>query len=173
MNPLRLLVLLVTLPLLLGGCGEKTTITTEPELEFRDGSVFFKGSGIAYLKDSDTPYTGTQINYVNGKKHNEQNYKNGMKNGLHVMWYKNGQKEDEVTYKNGKRDGLWTQRYKNGQKQVEQIWKDGTKEGLAVYWHGNGQKKVEVIWKDGKPVEGSEKFWNRKGEPVNSRAKAQ
>ena len=102
MNPLRLLVLLVSLPLLLGGCGEKEVSTnetkpkpegvTKEELELR-GSIW-------YLKGSDTPYTG-------------------------------------------KAYGL----------------------------HENGQKEREWIWKDGNIVEGSDKFWNVKGEPVDSGGK--
>ena len=39
-------------------------------------------------------------------------------------------------------------------------------------WHKNGQKQSELNYKNGKPVEGSEKFWNSKGEPVNSEEEA-
>ena len=35
-------------------------------------------------------------------------------------------------------------------------------------WHSNGQKEGEVNFKDGKVIEGSKKFWNSKGEPVDS-----
>ena len=70
MNPLRLLVLLVSLPLLLGGCGEK-----EVSLERR--------KGIVYLKGSDTPYTGKYaIFYDDENKEFEGNYKNGKEDGL-------------------------------------------------------------------------------------------
>jgi len=37
-----------------------------------------------------------------------------------------------------------------------------------VTWHENGQKETESNYKDGKPVEGSEKYWNSKGEPVDT-----
>ncbi len=52
MNPLRLLVLLVTLPLLLGGCGEKH------EREGVNAEKLEEREGIMYLKGSETPYTG-------------------------------------------------------------------------------------------------------------------
>ncbi len=53
MNPLHLLVLLVSLPLLLGGCGgEKQAVNFD---------LIEKREGIRYLKDSDTPYTGKVI----------------------------------------------------------------------------------------------------------------
>ena len=41
-------------------------------------------------------------------------------------------------------------------------------DGLEVGWHENGQKKLEQKWKEGNVVKGSEKFWNSKGEPVDS-----
>ncbi len=113
MNPLRLLVLLVSLPLLLGGCGEKDGGVNAKKLEVREG--------IRYRKGSDAPYTGKVFNL-----------------------YKSGKKESEANYKDGKSDGL------------------------VVVWHRNGQKVLELKYKDGKEVEGSYKYWNSKGEPVDS-----
>ena len=159
------------------------------ELEFRED--------IAYLKGSDTPYTGKVfVLYENGKKWIESNYKDGKEEGLHVAWYENGQKKAEGNVKDGKPDGLWVRWHKNGQKFAEgnykngkgsgrQIsWyengkkkgevnmKDGKQDGLGVAWHENGQMKGEVNWKDGKAVEGSRKYWNSKGEPVDSKEEA-
>jgi len=94
MKNLLLFAILVSLPLLLGGCGVEDTIikfnlegVNLEELEVREGIYYFK----------DTPYTG---------------------------------------------------------------------KSYALY--PNGQKKVEVIWKDGKLVEASEKFWNSKGERMDT-----
>ena len=111
------------------------------ELEFRED--------IAYLKDSDTPYTGKVFTlHENGTKVYEGNYKNGKRDGLHVVWDKNGPKKVEENYKNGRRDGL------------------------TVWWHKNWQKSSEVNYKDGNIVEGSEKYWNSKGVRVDSREEA-
>ena len=62
--------------------------------------------------------------------------------------------------------------YPNEQKQRETNYKDGKEEGLHVSWHKNGQKLVEVNYKDGEEVEGSRKYWNSKGEPVDSLVEA-
>ena len=48
--------------------------------------------------------------------------------------------------------------------------KDGKENGLGTLWHENGQKQAEVTWKDGEKV--SEKWWNSKGEEVDSREEA-
>ena len=131
MHPVPLLLIIVTLPLLLGGCGEKS-VNVE-ELEEREY--------ITYLKGSDTPYTGKAFTlYNNGKM--ETNFKDGKEHGLKTMLYKNGQK------------GLWAH------------FKDGKPDGLALQWHENGQKQGEAYFKDG--VQISVKFWNSKGEPVNT-----
>ncbi len=53
MNPLQLLALLVSLPLLLGGCGGEKQVVNFDLIEKRES--------IRYLKDSDTPYTGNLI----------------------------------------------------------------------------------------------------------------
>ena len=57
---------------------------------------------------------------------------------------------------------------KRGQKKSEGKFKDGKPDGLGVEWYENGKKRMETNWKEGKLVEGSEKFWNSKGEEVNS-----
>ena len=104
-----------------------------------------RDDGFTYLKGSDTPYTGKIfVNYENGKKRAEANYKHGKEDGLAVMWNQNGTKIAEVNYKQGKKDGL------------------------AVMWNQNGTKVAEVNYKDGKKVIVSEKYWNSKGEPVGS-----
>ena len=106
--------------------------------------------GIYYLVGSDTPYTGKATSlYENGQKWSEANFKDGKLDGLAVGWHENGQKESEVNFKDGKFHGLWTE------------------------WHKNGQKKSERNYKDGKEVEDSAKYWNSKGEPVDSEEEAE
>ena len=87
-----------------------------------------------------------------------------------MIWHENGLKKAEGNYKNGKFEGLHVAWYKNGQKKGENNWKEGKQEGLAVGWHENGLKAGESNWRDGKKV--SAKYWNSKGEPVDSREEA-
>ena len=101
-----------------------------------------------YLKGSDTLYTGKAYEL-----------------------YENGVKKGEVNFKDGKIDGLGSQWYENGvKKQSEVNYKDGRLNGLVTGWHENGQKKGEVTYKDGEMI--SAKWWNSKGEPVDSREEA-
>ena len=131
MNPVPLFLIIVTLPLLLGGCGEKHEGVNERELEKREGMAYLKGA----------PYTGKAFTlYNNGKM--------------------------ETNFKDGKEHGLKTMLYKNGHKGLEANFKDGKPDGLMLQWHENGQKQGEGYFKDG--VQISVKFWNSKGEPVDT-----
>ncbi len=161
LNAFALLVLLVSLPLLLGGCGEKVEVEPEAEVKPKENFTgsqleselprFFKDTEwrgtplVLFLKGSANPYTGKVINYYvnSGKKNIIETYKDGIKDGLWTRWYENGKKKEEKNYKNGKLDGLGTSWYENGQKEKEENYKDDKQDGLEVWWHENGQKKVK------------------------------
>jgi antitoxin component YwqK of YwqJK toxin-antitoxin module len=133
------------------------------ELEFREG--------VFYLKFSITPYTGKGFKfYDNGQKEGEANFKDGKQDGLMVSWHENGQKKLEGNYKDGKFDGPAVTWHENGQKKTEVNFKDGKPDGLTVSWHENGQKRTEINYKDNESI--SSKFWNSKGEEVDSMEKA-
>ena len=193
MNPLPFILLAISLPLLLGGCGEKEPVgevkpveekvlevkeevkteepiaEVQPELEGVNRDELERRKDIVYLKGSDTPYTGKSFElYKDGQKQNESNYKDGKEDGLYLGWYESGQKSSEANYKDGKLDGLTTGWYENGQKKIEANYKDGKMYGLQVMWHENGQKEVEGNWKGGKLI--SIKAWNSKGELIRGEA---
>jgi hypothetical protein len=56
----------------------------------------------------------------------------------------------------------------NNNKMVEFTFRNGVQDGLTVKWHRNGQKWTEENFKDGIVVEGSAKYWNSFGEPVDN-----
>ncbi|MCP4922560.1 MAG: toxin-antitoxin system YwqK family antitoxin [bacterium] len=182
MNPVPFILLAISLPLLLGGCGEKESVgEVKPEpvaidigkLEYRGGGGYPWNGGIAYLKGSDTPYTGKSfLLYKNGQKKSEGNWKNGKQDGLWVTWYKNGNYQTAGKMKDGKEDGLSTHWYENGQREVQGNYKNGKLNGLREQWHENGQKMFETNWKDGEILP-ARKYWNSKGEPVDSLEEAE
>ena len=91
--------LLMAFAILTIGCGEKKSEDVNlDELEDREG--------VAYLKNSDSPYTGKVFEFHdNGQKKSEITLKDGKEDGLSVTWHENGQKESEYNYKDGKFDG--------------------------------------------------------------------
>tara|TARA_B100001029_G_scaffold40345_1_gene31379 strand:- start:178 stop:1146 length:969 start_codon:yes stop_codon:yes gene_type:complete len=128
------------------------------------------GQKASEVKYKDGKREGLRVSwYSNGQKWSEVNYKDGEEHGLDVWWHENGQKKSEINYKDGKLNGPWIDWYENGEKEREANYKDDEEHGLDVWWHKNGKKKLEVNYKDGKEVEGSAKYWNNKGEPVDTR----
>ena len=140
----------------------------EQELSYGNVKLKLKGS-IAYEIKSDKPYSGNAVKFrSNGQKEEEANYKDGKLDGLETQWHPNGRKMQELDHKDGKLDGLVVTWYESGQKNEEVNYKDDKQEGLYEEWHENGQKMTEIFYKDDEEVEGSEKYWNSKGAPVDS-----
>jgi antitoxin component YwqK of YwqJK toxin-antitoxin module len=115
----------------------------QPKLEVVNHEKLEERKGVFYLIGLDTPYTGKSFT-------------------LH----KNGLKKWEINFKNGKEYGIFVGWDENGLTRFEANMEDGKREGLMVGWHENGQKMAEENYKGGKLVEGSQKYWNSKGEPV-------
>ena len=137
MNPITLLLIIIILPLLVGGCGGNKEDVEINKTVSRDG--------IRYYVNSKRPFSGTIIlKHKNEKVSGRTSYQNGILNGPCSTWYDNGQKESEVNFKNGKFEGFYFK------------------------WHRNGQRFSESRFVSGEIIEGSEKYWNTKGEPVNS-----
>ena len=109
--------------------------------------------------------------YANGQKEAEENFKDDKKEGLHVHWHENGQKAGEWNFKDGKQEGLSLRWYENGQKLGKGNYKDGKADGLHVHWHENGQKRFQGSFNDGKEI--IAKYWNSKGEEVDSLEEAE
>ena len=145
MNPVPLFLLAISLPLLLGGCGEKAILDSVnyDELEERESIIYRKGS--------DTPYTGKVYElHPNGQKGYEGKYKDGLQEGLIVMWYESGQKRGEVNFFSGKvmSAKVWKP---NGEKCPVSNLKDGN--GVLLGYNEDGTEKFRQTFKEGQVVE--------------------
>ena len=91
MNPVHLFLIIVTLPLLLGGCGEN--VVNDDEIEYREG--------VAYIKGSNRSYTGKIIGLNSrGEKRSESQLEKG-KMISWISWHDNGKKAGEENYQKG------------------------------------------------------------------------
>jgi antitoxin component YwqK of YwqJK toxin-antitoxin module len=143
--------LLMAFAILTIGCGEKKSDgvnaheseSVDIESDGVNIDELEDREGVAYLKNSDSPYTGKIFDF-----------------------HDNGQKKAEGNLKDGKLDGLLVWWHENGQKKAEENYKDGEYDGLSLAWYENGQKKAEGNFKDNELISG--KFWNSKGEEVDS-----
>ena len=162
MKNLLLFAVLVTLSLLLGGCGEKDKVEPVAEvqpveekvievkfIEFKE--IEKRDDGLWYRKTVETPYSGGAFTlHSNGKKKSEAIFKHGLLDGVMRGWYANEQKGTEINYKNGKIHGLKIGWHSNGNKAAEANFQHGKKHGLETEWFPSGVKKMEMNFIDEK-----------------------
>ena len=170
---MRKLLAAMFIALLMVGCGEPDL--SDPEVlenvtaDAVDDSKLQYRNGVTYLSDEDIPFTGrSERFYESGQKRSENNYKDGIYDGVSTDWYENGQKQREINFKDRKQDGLWTYWYENGQKLEEVNYEDGKPNGLITRWYEKGQKKEEGNLKDGK-YDGLRTWWYENGQKKEER----
>ena len=185
--------LLLFAALLVGGCGEKSssegsesasenpTPTNESAEPSADTGKPAPAESPSEEPGSDTPnsLSDADVERLLKEAVGEESlqYRDGLfcqNNEPYSGWakgmYDSGQAKGLGQFKDGKQDGLEMRWHENGQKSYEATYKDGELDGLRTRWHENGQKKSETTFKDGKEL--SAKYWNRKGEEVETEKEA-
>jgi len=103
--------------------------------------------GILYIGYSGDPksrqkYNGTFRNfYPNTEREFSIDYKDGLKHGKLVGWYKNGNIKIEEYYENGKRNGLSKFWYENGNQKDVVHYKDEEIFKIIGRWNEDGSPK--------------------------------
>jgi antitoxin component YwqK of YwqJK toxin-antitoxin module len=129
--------------------------------------IVFKDS-IAYLKNSNEPYTGQTYGYYeNGQKGLKGSYLNGLRHGYWEYWYSNGQKKVEGYYNNGKKEGQWNYYYPSGKIRIKANYKNNEMDGINTWYYENGQKKKETLYRNGIYIEKTE--WDENGNIIEIR----
>ncbi len=133
-------------------------------------AVFFTACGVG--KSEKSVVSTTVINsYANGKPQIERDYSmiDGKKLGVYEReYYEDGSilKEGPLSI-NEKRNGLWKSYYRDGTLWSEGDYKNGVREGKTVTYFANGNKYYEGQFKKAQKS-GVWKFWNKKGDSVNT-----
>ena len=78
-----------------------------------------KRNELYYKKFTNVPFTGEVSGIESGK------FKNGIKDGEWLIYYKNGQLMWRSVYKDGKQDVLWEYFNEDGSLNKTETWKDG------------------------------------------------
>lgn len=128
-----------------------------------------------------------QTLYEDGKKKQEYNLVNGVKEGVYKSWYPNGQLDticnytngviegpvkvyyntgerfQEYNYVKGKIDGIFHIWNKCGTKLQEYTYVNGKQDGLYKEWYSNGKKKVECTYDKNRSLNGFYLKWDYSG----------
>ena len=115
--------------------------------------------------------------YVNGNpdgkiiKHNDygniifdQNFDNGVPNGLRREWCSNGQLSHSSSYNEGRKNGLAQSWYCNGTVMDSVNYVNNAKEGIQKVWYENKILKSKVSYLNNKETERWE--WNESADPI-------
>ena len=145
--------------LLMVGCGEPDLsdldVFEDATADAVDWSKLRVRDGVTYLPNEETPFTGrAESFYDNGQKKQENNYKDGKRDGLRTSWYDNGIKRVEANYKDGKQDGVVNAWYNNSLLKEKSTYSNG-KIVSAFVWKPNGEKCPASNVKNGNGV----KLW--------------
>ncbi len=88
-------------------------------------------------------------NVSNKQLHIKENYKKGVRNGILKMWYDNGQLHFKYKFKNGEK--IKEEFYsKEGQLLIKLNFKNEKQEGIQTYWRENGNLWYQFNYKNGK-----------------------
>ena len=115
-----------------------------------------KRQDIMYEVNSETPFTGTLVNYYdNGQQYKSIKYKNGLTVGEFIIYYKNGGilrkgtwVETPDSYLQVGLDKTLEEYFENGQLHIRQEWKMNAPHGLHEEYFENGQLKSKKTYTD-------------------------
>ena len=149
MNPVPLFLLAISLPLLLGGCGEKEVVTEVVEPVAKIKPVEEKQEELEEEVKNEEPPTESKPK-TDGVKMDDLEFRDRIAyfedspyTGKVFKMHDNGQKKAEMNFKNGKPDGVFIGWYENGKKEMESNWKDGQMNGLQRGWNKTWQKLMD------------------------------
>ncbi len=95
---------------------------------------------------------------LNGNPEIEFNFKDGLRHGVQLTWFKNGQLKSEYHYLNGIEHGKRSGWHANGNPHFVEYFINDLPHGTFKQWHKNGQLILEQFYEDGKQ-QGVQKMW--------------
>lgn len=107
---------------------------------------------------------GTWVeNWDNGRVKHEVSYKNDLKEGVEMTYFKSGEcVQEEAYYKAGKLDGTFTVKYEDCTVKSSTDYKNGLKNGSDIKYYSNGNKESEAIYVNDK-LQGTIKMYDKDG----------
>lgn len=121
------------------------------------------GDTINYL-DKDSLKQGTWREFwPNGDLKRETMYKNGVKEGVEILWYDRKSCVDSQFYwRNGKLDGPVVHYSERCKKETSTVYTQGVKNGTALTFYPNGRIRSEGYLQNGK-LKGQYKHYTKRG----------
>jgi antitoxin component YwqK of YwqJK toxin-antitoxin module len=134
----------------------KRAVTTS---YFANGLKMASGSYLNEKKDSIWQF----FNETDGTLVSEENYTEGLINGLSKVFYPDSVVSEIHFYKNGVADGQWEQYYFDGKIKLRGTYEAGDKQGLFNTFYNSGQLMITGQYNEGHQ-DGTWIYFNEKGD---------
>lgn len=125
---------------------------------------------IFYYEDEIKPYTGvclTQFKNAEGIKA-KRTYKEGIMNGITMIYYPDGTLNKKGMYKNGEYHGKWEGWFQDGTKSFEINHSEGKLDGEYITYYANGEIKEKGTYK-ANSKSGSWQYFDKRGNLVEQK----
>ena len=140
-------ILLILSISLLFSCGTKEL--SSDQLIKRDGDHLVEREGIFYEISSQTPFTGTVVDFHDNGQLKEQGFfKDGKLYGPWEFYYKNGQLKQKGSFVGRKPDEQYESYFESGQLSFKGFYKHGKQDGLWETYHENGRLNSQGSYVD-------------------------
>jgi antitoxin component YwqK of YwqJK toxin-antitoxin module len=113
-----------------------------------------------YIKEKKE---GIWVYFTNDGKVAEEQYKNGLKNGISKKFYESGELMEEVEWVNGQQEGDYEFYFKAGEPYLQCKMKQGQRHGLCLIQSLDGKPEMEAHYKNNFR-DGAWKFYGENGE---------
>lgn len=146
---MRKLMIIASALLILAACGNSQKEAKEVKLhELEDRS------GVAYLLNTDKPFTGTAYAYYSDgiSLYQKSDFVDGKQHGEFIEYFQNGQISYKIFYKEGIEDGEWVW-YTDGGTLIKRVnYNEGKLHGEWISYYDNGQVWLKGQYENGEEV---------------------
>lgn len=105
---------------------------------------------------------GHWVYFDKNQRVSDDNYVNGLKNGISKTYYPSGELFLETNYKDGVRNGVYRAYFKNGTPYFECQMKGDKRDGFCQIFHENGEMETEANYVEGLR-DGDWKYYSEQG----------
>lgn len=125
---------------------DPTGTKARTKLYYQGSTIAAEGNYVNSIKDSIWNY----YSFYEKTLSNKENYVHGKKNGFSISYYSTGKKAEEVEYKNDIKDGKWRQYYEDGTDKLIAGFIQGKREGDFLFFYPNKSLEWKGFYKNDK-----------------------
>jgi antitoxin component YwqK of YwqJK toxin-antitoxin module len=106
---------------------------------------------------------GTWILFSENRKIAEENFVNGLKQGISRKFYNTGEVLEETEWQNGRQEGKYQVFFKDGKPYMQCKFSNNQRNGICLSYFQNGRIELEASYKNNLR-DGEWKYYNENGE---------